>query len=290
MQIERGHGKSHPFAHQPCHAEPMRNGPRSTVARAQRTPAMRIGARLGHAVNGLLNVTIGALALGIAGVGAASDANPGEAFAGLARAPGGQLLIWVIVAGMLALGLWQFASAVSERDPDRKRRWLTRLALIGKGVAYIVLAAIAIGAAIRGASGGGGSEEGATAQALASPGGVVLVVLAGLIALGVGGYLVVKGVRRGFLDDLKLPAGTLGAAITVLGILGYVARGIAIGVVGILFITAAVTADAAKAGGLGDALAALAALPFGQGLLVGIGLGFIAYGAYSLARARFARL
>lgn len=251
---------------------------------------MRIGARLGHAVNGLLNVTIGALALGIAGVGAASDANPGDALAGLARAPGGQLLIWVIVAGMLALGLWQFSSAVREPDSDRKRRWLTRLGLIGKGVAYIVLAAIAIGAALRGASGGGESEEGVTAQALASPGGVVLVVLAGLIALGVGGYLVAKGVRRGFLDDLRLPAGTLGKVITVLGVLGYGARGIAIGVVGILFIAAAITADPAKAGGLDDALAVLAALPFGQALLVGIGVGFIAYGAYAFARARFARL
>ena len=268
----------------------MSDHARSTASRARTTPAFRMAARLGFAVNGLLNIAIGAIAFGVVGSGASGSASPNGALAGLAQGPGGQVLIWVIAVGMLALGLWQFASAALEDEPDRKRLWMARAKLVGKGVAYLAIAAIAIGVALRGGSGGGGGEEDLTAKLLATPGGVVLVVLVGLIALGVGGYLVVKGVRKKFLDDLTVPGGGVGKATTVLGVTGYVARGVAFGVIGILFLVAAFTADPSRAGGLDDALATLAALPFGQVLLVGVALGFIAFGVYSFVRARYARL
>lgn len=270
----------------------MSDASRSTAARAQRSPAIRAAARLGYAVNGLLNVTIGVLALTVAVSGASGNASPGGALNGLAQAPGGQVLIWVIAIGMAALGLWQFASAVLEPSGDSKQRWMTRLKFIGKGVAYLAIAAIALRVAMRGGGGGGGgsSEEDLTAQLLATPGGVILIVLIGLIALGVGGYMILKGAKKKFLDDITPPTGTVGTAVTVLGVVGYIARGVAIGVIGILFITAAFTSDASQAGGLDDALSALATLPFGQVVLVAIAVGFIAYGVYSFARARYARL
>ncbi len=249
---------------------------------------MRTAARLGFAVNGLLNVMIGVLALGVVGSAAGGSADPNGALTGLAQAPGGQLLIWVIVVGMLALAIWQLATAVQERDVDRKRRWAARAKSVGKGVAYLALAVIGIRVTLN--ASGGGAEEDLTAAALSTPGGVVLVVLAGLVALGVGGYMIVKGVRQKFLDDVTLPAGAVKKVTTVLGIVGYVARGVAIAAIGFLFLAAAVTSDASQAGGLDDALAALAALPLGKVLLVAIALGFIAYGVYGSARARFAKL
>lgn len=267
----------------------MSDASRSAAARAQRSPAIRAAARGGYAVNGLLNVTIGVLALTVAFSGASGQPNPSGALTGLAQGPGGQVLIWLIAVGMAALGLWQFASAALEREPDRTRRWSQRAKLIGKGIAYLVIAAVAIRIALRG-SGGGSSEEDLTARALATPGGVILVVAVGLLALGVGVAMVVKGVRRKFLDDITPPAGTLGTVTEALGVVGYIARGVAVGVIGILFITAAFTADPSKAGGLDDALATLSTLPFGQVLLVAIALGFIAYGVYSFVRARYAKL
>lgn len=250
---------------------------------------MRVAARLGYAVNGLLNVMIGVLAAGVVGSAASGTADPNGALSGLAEGPGGRVLIWVIVAGLLALAVWQFASAAQERDRDARRRWAQRAKFVGKGVAYAAIAVIGIRVAL-GAGGGGGGEQDFTAQALATPGGVALVVVVGLAALGVGGYLVVKGVRRTFLDDVGLPGGTVTKAVTVLGVVGYVARGIAFGVIGVLFLVAAVTADPSNAGGLDDALAALAALPFGKVVLIAVALGFVAYGVYGFARARYARL
>lgn len=249
---------------------------------------MRTSARLGFAVTGLLNIMIGLLALGVAGAAAGGTADPNGALTGLAEAPGGQVLIWVIVVGMLALGVWQFASAVQEQEADAKRRWAARAKFVGKGVAYVAIAVIGIRVALHAA--GGGGEEAVTAQLLRTPGGVVLVVLVGLLALGVGGYLIIKGVRKKFLDDVSLPAGTATRVTMVLGVIGYVARGVAIAVIGILFLVAGATADPSQAGGLDDALGALAALPTGKALLVAIAVGFIAFGIYGFVRARFARL
>lgn len=268
----------------------MTDAPASAARRAQSSPAARIAARTGFAMNGLLNAAIGVIAIGIAVSGASGTADPNGALTGLAQGPGGQLIIWVIAVGMLALGLWQLASATLVRETDSKKRLAARVKLVGKGIAYLAIGVIAARIALSGGSGGGGGEESFTATALATPGGVVLVVLVGLGALGVGVYMVVKGVRRTFLDDLTAPSGTLRAPITVVGVVGYVARGIAFAVIGVLFIAAAVTADASQAGGLDDALAALAALPYGQVVLVAIGVGFIAYGIYSVVRARYAKL
>jgi hypothetical protein len=74
------------------------------------------------------------------------------------------------------------------------------------------------------------------------------------------------------------------------GVVGYIAKGIAIGVTGILFIVAAFTHDAATAGGLDAALHSLAVLPFGPIILWIVGLGLILYGLFCFARARYAKM
>lgn len=264
--------------------------PTAPLGAAQRSPALRTLARVGHAANGILNVLIGGLAIGVAIGGASGSADQAGALQNLASTPGGIILVWVIAVGMLALGFWHLVTAVLARSEDRKELWKTRVKEGGKGVAYLAIAAIAIRVATSGSGGGSGGEESVTARLLASPGGVILVVLGGLVILGIGIAFVAKGIRRKFLDDLGLPGGRTGRAVTLLGIVGYVARGIAVGTIGILFVVAAATADPQKAGGLDDALSTLAGLPFGQILLVAIGVGFIAYGVYCGARARWGRL
>ena len=76
----------------------------------------------------------------------------------------------------------------------------------------------------------------------------------------------------------------------LLGQVGYSARGVALGAVGVLFVVAAVTTDPQKADGLDGALRAFADLPFGKVVLVVIGLGWVAAGVYTALRAKLARL
>jgi Domain of Unknown Function (DUF1206) len=103
----------------------------------------------------------------------------------------------------------------------------------------------------------------------------------------VGAYHVVKGATRKFLQDLT---GHPGVLATRAGVVGYIAKGIALAVVGILFMAAAAQNSATKATGLDGALRSLRAQPLGSWLLTAVALGIAAYGVYSFARAKYARV
>ena len=81
-------------------------------------------------------------------------------------------------------------------------------------------------------------------------------------------------------------SGDAGSAYLLLGKVGYIAKGVAIGLVGALFGYAAVTHDPKKSGGLDAALQEVLEQPFGPVLLGAIGLGLICYGLFCFARAR----
>lgn len=245
-------------------------------------------ARVGHAVNGLLHILIGGIALGVA-FGSGGQADQGGALAGLASTPGGTFLLWVVAIGMFALGLFQVLETFLVRGSD-KDAWVDRGKEGGKAIAYLAIGISAASVAMGGSTNSSSQSQGLTAQLLASPGGVFLVVLVGLGVIGIGVYFVIKGAKKKFLEDITLPAGTTGRAVKTLGMVGYIAKGIAIGVVGILFCVAAFTHDASEATGLDGALKTLAALPFGAFILALVALGLIAYGVYCFARAKYARL
>ena len=94
----------------------------------------------------------------------------------------------------------------------------------------------------------------------------------GLAVVGIGVYFVVKGARATFVRDIRVPAGSLGSATRALGRIGYIAKGIALAVVGILFVVGAVTFNPGEATGLDGALKALAALPSGTVILIAGGV------------------
>ena len=60
--------------------------------------------------------------------------------------------------------------------------------------------------------------------------------------------------------------------------------------VGVLVVIAAIRVEPDTAGGLDGAVSALMALPAGPFLAALVGLGFLAYGVFTVFRARFARL
>lgn len=250
---------------------------------------MHGAARAGHAVNGLLHILIGGIALGVAFGQSGGDADQGGALTRLAQAPGGTVLLWVVVIGMWGLGAFQLLEAALVRGTG-KDAWIDRAKEGGKGIAYLAIGATAYAFATGGGSDSSSQTQNFSAQLLASPFGrvLLLVVAAGVVAIGV--YFVVKGAKKTFLKDIARPGQNLGRATEVMGVFGYCAKGVAIVVVGILFGVAAVTANAQEASGLDGALRALASLPFGIAVLTVIAIGLIAYGIYCFIRARYARL
>ena len=70
------------------------------------------------------------------------------------------------------------------------------------------------------------------------------------------------------------------------GVVGYIAKGVALAVVGGLFIAAGMRGNAKESSGLDGALRTLKEQPFGPALLTGIAAGIAAYGLYGFSRAR----
>lgn len=265
------------------------NSAADAARRAKNSGAVRALARAGYVASGVLHVLVGWLAVQLALGRPTGAPDESGAFRTLAQAPGGEVLLWAVAVGFGALASWQLTTAVVGA-PNVEHEAGERAKSVAKAVLYGVLAASGAQYA-QGAGGSGGSEESMTAGIMAMPGGRWLVGVAGLAIVAVGGYHVVKGVRKRFLDDL---AGTGGGpvrpVVVQLGWTGYVAKGIALGVVGGLVVAAGATADASRAGGLDEALRAMRDQPYGSALLLVVGLGIAAYGGYSFARARFARL
>jgi hypothetical protein len=118
------------------------------------------------------------------------------------------------------------------------------------------------------------------------PFGQVLVAVVGAAVFGVGIAEIVKGVKQKFTEDLDR-----GAPPTVrrLGTVGYCVKGLAFGIIGGLFIWAAVTYDPKKAGGMDDALSTVRDQPFGAVLLTIMAIGIACFGVYCFFWARMAR-
>ncbi|MEL7977258.1 DUF1206 domain-containing protein [Isoptericola sp. F-RaC21] len=257
---------------------------------AKDSSALQALARAGYVASGVLHLLLGWLAVRLAVGASAGSADQQGALRELAHAPGGALLLWLTATGFAGLALWQLIEAVAGvPGTDTARQVGARVKAGGKAVLYGVLA----GTAVRVATGtsGAGSEEGLTADLMRVPAGRWLVAAVGAVIVGAGVFHVVKGWRRSFRDDLRgTGGGAAGQTVVRLGQVGYVAKGVALGVLGGLFVAAAVTADPDRAGGLDDALRTIREQPFGVALLVATGLGIAAYGVYSFARARYASL
>ncbi|WP_460511723.1 DUF1206 domain-containing protein [Frigoribacterium salinisoli] len=261
---------------------------RGAAARVQHSRPLRTAARVGYAVNGLLHVLIGVIALGIAR-GGGGEADQGGALGQLAGHPAGAALLWVIVVGLWGLGLFQLLEAALVRGTDRDD-WAERAKEGGKGIAYLAVGVTAFTVARGGSTDSSEQTQTLSARLLGAPGGVALLVVLGLAVVAIGGYFVVKGARQKFREDLVVPGGRQGRVVVGLGVVGYVAKGVVLVLVGALFVVAALQADPSEATGIDGALKALAGVPFGVALLVVVAVGLVAYGVFQFVRARRARL
>ncbi|MEZ0448514.1 DUF1206 domain-containing protein [Cellulomonas sp. ICMP 17802] len=264
----------------------------SGTANAQRS--WELAARAGYAVSGVLHVLIGFLALRVA-FGSPGQADQSGALSTIAATPFGGLVLWFSVLAFLALGAWQVAKAIHGGSPTSAGGGGggagDRAKAVGRAVVYLALAFAALSFARGGGTSSSQQTADLTTKLMGAPGGRLLVGAVGLAIVVVGGYHVYKGWTKKFLEDLhRLPSGVAGPAVRRLGVAGYVLKGVALGIVGVLFVTAAAKADPSKATGLDGALHTLRDQPAGVALLVIVALGFVAYGVYSFVRARYGRI
>lgn len=264
-----------------------------TVDRATDSTAFIYAARAGYAVSGLLHLLIAVIVARLA-FGSAGNADQSGAIATLAAQPGGTPALWVVAVGLAALALWRLAESVvgsHPNEPGRPDRGPKKMFNRVKSVALAVVYAGIAMTAIRFATGGGKSNSAEnvslTARLLQSGWGKAVLLGAAVGIVAVGGYHLYKGLSQTFSDDLS---GSEHRAVTVLGTLGYVAKGLVLGGAGVLLVVATMTSDPAKGAGLDAAVKSLGQAPFGKLLLILAAVGLAAYGAYCFVLARFARM
>jgi hypothetical protein len=257
-------------------------------------PVLTQVARVGLIAYGVMHFLIGYLAIRLAWGLRGADADQTGALQTVADGPGGSVLLWTIGLGMLALALWQAGEVLlwwrGLLDPaHRMRTAFVCVRCLAKALAYAVLGVTALLFAV-------GLEYEAderlrdlTDDTLDIPGGAVLVGGVAVAVIAVGLYTLVRGLTGGFMKDIDLPAAPdrWEPLIEGIGRVGYVAKGIAVALVGVLLWQAATSADVSTATGLDGALAAVAGVAAGPWLLTAIGAGFAAFGLYALARARY---
>lgn len=259
-------------------ADPSRPEAASAVADH---PAVEAGARAGFVVNGVLHLLIAVLGLQVAFGHRGAEADTRGAMRLVADSPVGGILLVAIVVAFVLLAVWQGAEGV------RADRTADRAAAAAKALVHLALAWGAVSLLLGAGSSGPTQAKDATATAMSLPFGQGLVGACGLIVIGVGAFHIHKGWTEGFRDHLETSPGRL---LITLGTIGYIAKGTALMAVGGGLVTAAALHDPSRSRGLDGALSDLVALPFGQVLVALISLGFAAYGVFSFARARHARV
>ncbi|GGE53066.1 membrane protein [Agaricicola taiwanensis] len=255
-------------------------------------PKLEHVARLGYAARGAVYCLVGGLAL-MAAIGSGGDAGGNQsALQSLLSQPLGWVLLGIIAIGLACHAFWRFVESLT--DADHRGTSAKALAVRGahliSGVASAGLAISAASMALgRAAASGGGDNQAAqdwTAWLLSQPFGQILTGIVGAAVIAAGFVFVGKGWRGDVTKHLKMTDAICRWAVP-LGRLGYAARGVVFFIIGGFLIMAAIRASSAEAKGLGGALDTLREQPYGWVLLALTAAGFIAFGLFGIAQARY---
>lgn len=251
---------------------------------------MRALARGGYLATGIIHAIIGCIAFALVLSRRPGEADQIGALAAIAGAPLGMAALWLLALLLFALGAFHGAHGFALQAEPRMRRWGRRAAEWGQGIAFLVMGGIATSVAFGARPDPDESAQDASRGLLSADGGPVLLALIGAGICAAGIVWIVMGVRRSFRQRMSLPDGGAGHAIAAVGVFGFVAKGAALATVGALLLIAALRRDPDTAGGLDAAVERLRALPFGEAIVVAVGVGFVAYGVFCFLRARYAEL
>lgn len=267
---------------------------KEAARKAESSTAFEWTARAGYAANGVVHLLIAGIVLAVA-FGADGETDQAGAFKAIAAVPLGFVALWVLAVALWALGLWHVLEGILARDRSddiagAAKKWGRRTAEWGQGVIFIALGLISAAVALGAKPNAEDTVENISGGVIDLFAGVWVLGLTGL-GVGIGGIaFIVMGFLRSFKNRVSIPSGVLGTFITGLGVVGFIAKGVALAIVGILLLVAAVKVEPATAGGLDGATQALLRLPYGPLLVGAVGVGFVAYGLFCFFRARYAKL
>ena len=251
-------------------------------------------ARVGYVAYGVVYALVGVLAVQAAFGGGGKTPSQEGALRQVLLAPLGRVLLGIVAVGLLAYAAWRLFQGIldPENEGTGAKGVLKRIDHVLNGLFHAALAFTAGQLALGSGSGGGGSPDDWTARLMAQPFGRWLAVVAGAVIVGAGLYQLYKAYEADFRDELR--TGEMSARekkwATRSGRLGYAARGVVFGVIGVFLVQAALQTNPDEARGLGGALETLARQPLGPYILGAVAIGLVAYGVFMFVMARYRRI
>lgn len=218
-----------------------------------------------------------------------------EVFKRLYEQPFGKILLALLVIGLFGYVTWRFMQAIWDMDQKGKdfKGLVTRAGYAASGLMYA-------GFAVTGASlllDEFESDEVSSFVKFAAdlllnkPLGRIMVAMVALGISGVALYQVYRGLSGKYQEQVDHSSLSENQALLLKrgAVLGYISRGVILGIIGYFFFRAAIEARATKVKGMEEAFAFLEGSC--GGLLLGtVALGFIGYGAYMFVEARYHRM
>jgi hypothetical protein len=256
-------------------------------------------ARAGYSARGTVYVIIGLFAL-LAAIGSAESKDSKGALEKLLEQPFGTVIVWLLIVGLAGYVIWRLIQSVFDTDDHGlgPKGLAIRGGLLASAITYATLAVFAlslIGVFSGGGSGSDGGESGGIAAWLTDLFATrwIALVLAATFA-GVAGAHFWKAWTRKYEDHIDADSDMM-SVIHPISMAGLAARGVIFLVIAILFAYRFLGRRQDEAGhgetpGLKDALGYIQDLPAGGWLLAAIGLGLIAFSAYSFIEARWRRI
>jgi hypothetical protein len=257
-------------------------------------PTFEWAARFGYAAVGIVYVAIGIGAIAVALGLSAEPAGSHAVISIFAELPFGELVLIGLGVGLAGYAALNITGAIN--DPEG--RGLSFSGLVERavdaltGAIYIGLAIAALGRVADPARKDPGTAVAWARAVMSLPVGRLLMTLIALSLVGGGVFLFhrARKERFGEMLDRREVSTRARRAIAVAARIGTAARGLILIVCGVLVLRSAATAEADFVGDAGDALAAIGSTMPGPFLLLLTGAGFVAYGVYQLAKARYQRI
>jgi Domain of Unknown Function (DUF1206) len=268
------------------------NEARTAAVQAADSKPLEMLARVGFITYGLTHLVVAWLAWQIASGGPTATGDQSGALKTLLGHPAGQFVVTATGVGLAAMAVWQLLEAAVGHRADRGReRLLERASSAARTVFYAYLAYTAY-KVVKGGPSSADTQQSGTSELMSSSGGRTVVWLAGLGVLCFGAALVYYGLSRRFEKHLRMSemSHRVRNITRRLGIVGYLAKGLAYGTAGALVIVAAQTFDPSKARGLDAALRAFAGQPYGTVLVAAVGAGIAAFAAFCFVQARYRKI
>jgi hypothetical protein len=128
-----------------------------------------------------------------------------------------------------------------------------------------------------------------TAWLMSQAFGAWLIGLVGIVIIGTGVAIAIKGWNAKFERRLTVDHNVRPWAVAV-GQIGLIARGMVFLLIGGFLTAAAIRNDPSEAKGLSGALRALQEQPYGDALIIVAGVGLIAFGVYGFVQAVYRRI